>query len=141
MYTAIRVGYNGCSRFLRGVSDSTSTLGYYHLLSTFSSSPPEPDLFACIQVRRSTCSDCTDCKGFGIWFRACDANNPEVMLHCSLCGCPADRHPVDLTWKRMEEAKAAREAEAAAQRARRAQQAATQHTTLAQVPPPCAKSC
>ncbi len=48
-----------------------------------------------VQAQRKECTSCTGCPGFEIWFRPCDANDPEVMLHCSACGCPAHLHAVD----------------------------------------------
>ena len=38
---------------------------------------------------------CGGCPGFQVWFRAVDANDPGVMLHCALCGCPAHQHSID----------------------------------------------
>ena len=48
-----------------------------------------------VQAQRKGCTSCADCPGFQIWFRACDANDPGVMLHCSLCGCSAHSHEMD----------------------------------------------
>ncbi|KAK9809850.1 hypothetical protein WJX72_000340 [[Myrmecia] bisecta] len=75
------------------------------------------------QTRRGRCLACPACQQFVILFRACDANDPNVMLFCSGCGCPADAHVVDQAWKQREEAKRWQEQAAAAQRAQRAQHA------------------
>ena len=48
-----------------------------------------------LQAQRKDCTSCSDCPGFQIWFRASDANDPGVMLHCSVCGCSAHLHEVD----------------------------------------------
>ena len=48
-----------------------------------------------LQAVRSACTACGDCPGFQVWFRAVDANDPGVMLHCALCGCPAHQHSID----------------------------------------------
>jgi hypothetical protein len=47
------------------------------------------------QAVRSGCQGCSTCEGFEIWFRAADANDPNVMLFCSRCGCATDKHIVD----------------------------------------------
>ena len=48
-----------------------------------------------LQAQRKDCTACAGCSGFQLWFRPCDANDPQVMLHCSVCGCPAHVHSVD----------------------------------------------
>jgi hypothetical protein len=54
-----------------------------------------------------------------------DANNPEVMFYCSLCGCAANEHDVDASWQAEEEQRrAAREAASAAATAQRRASAA-----------------
>ena len=53
------------------------------------------ELFYALQAVRSDCEGCTACDGFEIWFRAADANDPNVMLFCSRCGCASDKHIVD----------------------------------------------
>lgn len=47
------------------------------------------------QAVRSGCQGCSTCEGFEIWFRAADANDPNVMLFCSRCGCATDKHSMD----------------------------------------------
>ena len=51
------------------------------------------------QVKRGRCADpSVDCPGFTVVYREADAMDPEVMLYCSLCGHPANDHPVDAEW-------------------------------------------
>ena len=38
------------------------------------------------------------CPGFKVIYRDMDSMDPEVMLHCSMCGYPANEHPVDTKW-------------------------------------------
>jgi len=64
------------------------------------------------QSKRGTCISCKACSGFKIYYKSTDANNPEVMLFCSVCGCASDSHPVDSSWEQQESAR--REAENAA---------------------------
>ncbi|KAK9908281.1 hypothetical protein WJX75_005431 [Coccomyxa subellipsoidea] len=71
------------------------------------------------QAVRSGCQGCSTCEGFEIWFRAADANDPNVMLFCSRCGCATDKHIVDQEWKAEEERKRAREEAARSARAER----------------------
>lgn len=76
-------------------------------------------------ARRGPCTECPDtapCPGFQIHYRTTDANKPEVMFYCSMCGCRADAHGVDEAWKREEERRKA--SEAAAANAARARQLA-----------------
>lgn len=47
------------------------------------------------QAVRSGCQGCSTCEGFEIWFWAADANDPNVMLFCSQCGCATDKHSMD----------------------------------------------
>ncbi len=47
------------------------------------------------QAVRSRCEGCSACDGFEIWFCAADANDPNVMLFCSRCGCATDKHSID----------------------------------------------
>ena len=68
----------------RCMHESTSTEVALSRLQTFG-----------LQAQRKQCMSCTTCPGFQIWFRACDANDPDVMLHCSVCGCSAHLHQVD----------------------------------------------
>lgn len=49
--------------------------------------------------------------------RTADANNPDIMFFCSLCGCRADQHAVDALWQAQEAARRADEAAAAERRA------------------------
>lgn len=72
----------------------------------------------------STQSNTSCCPGFRILYRTTDANNPEVMFYCSLCGCRAEDHEIDATWKAEEESRR-RVAEQAA--AYHQQQQYTQH--------------
>lgn len=70
-------------------------------------------------ARRTHCTECQDaCSGFKIEYRTTDANDPEVMFYCSVCGCRAEAHAVDATWQKEEESRKAAEAAAAARAAR-----------------------
>eukprot|EP00890_Picochlorum_soloecismus_P000411 jgi/Picsp_1/1370/NSC_04849-R1_heat shock protein sti-like len=74
------------------------------------------------QKERLTCTSCTECPGFKIIYHTSDANNPDIMFYCSLCGCPSDDHLVDQTWQAAEtRRKQAEEAQAAARAARQRQ--------------------
>ena len=74
------------------------------------------------QKERLACTSCTECPGFKIIYHTSDANNPDVMFYCSLCGCPSDDHAVDQTWQAAEtRRKQAEEAQAAARAARQRQ--------------------
>ena len=46
------------------------------------------------QIKRGGCSACS-CSQFTIRYRTCDADDPNVMLYCSACGCEAAVHCVD----------------------------------------------
>jgi len=75
------------------------------------------NLDALTQAKRGMCQNCArrpeseeKCKGFCVLYRTIDATNPEVMLFCSLCGCPADAHPIDEAWQAEERERLAKEA-------------------------------
>lgn len=75
------------------------------------------NLDALTQAKRGICQICARrpeseerCKGFCVLYRTIDATNPEVMLFCSLCGCPADAHPIDEAWQAEERERIAKEA-------------------------------
>jgi len=72
------------------------------------------------QSKRGTCISCKACSGFKIYYSSTDANNPEIMLYCSLCGCSAESHPVDSSWEQKESARREAENAAAARAAARA---------------------
>jgi hypothetical protein len=83
----------------------------------------ESDCDVLTQSKRGPCSACGPaCPGFRLLYRAADANDPDVMFFCSLCGCRAEAHAVDGAWRREEAARQAAEA-AAARRAAAARQA------------------
>lgn len=48
-----------------------------------------------MQTQRKGCLGCTGCRRFTVHYRACDANDPDVMFFCSVCGCSAEEHQVD----------------------------------------------
>jgi len=74
------------------------------------------------QKERLGCKCCTECPGFKIIYHTSDANNPDVMFYCSLCGCPSDDHKIDEAWEAKEtRRKQAEEAQAAARAARQRQ--------------------
>ncbi|KAL4542144.1 hypothetical protein Ndes2526B_g06626 [Nannochloris sp. 'desiccata'] len=72
------------------------------------------------QSKRGTCISCKACSGFKIYYSSTDANNPEIMLYCSICGCTAESHPVDSSWEQKESARREAENAAAARAAARA---------------------
>ena len=81
------------------------------------------------QAKRGICSECKSCPGFRIYFSTTDANDPEVMFYCSVCGCRAESHPVDSEWQQQEERRKKAEAAAAAAAARARQAYSTATTT------------
>ena len=57
-------------------------------------------------IPRKRCNDCNECStGFRLIFRQSDAQDPEVMFHCSTCGCSAAQHEVCPIWKFEQEEK------------------------------------
>ncbi|CAG9466911.1 unnamed protein product [Pedinophyceae sp. YPF-701] len=52
-------------------------------------------------AERVGCSDCP-CARFCVLYRHQDANDPETVLFCSGCGCPAASHAVDPEWRERE---------------------------------------
>lgn len=75
----------------------------------------ETDSDVLSQSKRTRCNGCSECPGFKIIYRTVDANDPEVMFYCSLCGCSANNHEIDNAWLQEEEMKKRREAAAAQQ--------------------------
>lgn len=82
------------------------------------------------QAKRGTCGECKSCPGFKIYFATTDANDPEVMFYCSVCGCRAESHPIDSEWQKKEEARKEGEAAAAAAAARARQSYSQQSVTV-----------
>ena len=59
-------------------------------------------------AERVGCQTCTECPGFKLVFPQTEANNPEIVCFCSICGCRASDHSVCKDWAREREASRAR---------------------------------
>ena len=82
---------------------------------------------------RVACGDCgpARCPAFRVTYLDGDTLDPEVMLHCSTCGCASSAHDTCPTWRAETEAREAagrrRAEEAAAARRTRAAEEATRN--------------
>ena len=79
----------------------------------------ETDIDILAQKKRLGCTY-TGCTGFKVYYQPNDTHDPNIMLYCSNCGCPADQHEVDLTFEQQEQSRKRREEEHSAARAARA---------------------
>ena len=56
---------------------------------------------------RLECTKC-DCSAYKLVFPESEANNPDVMLYCSMCGCRADDHKISEEYIKMKQREQAR---------------------------------
>lgn len=56
---------------------------------------------------RLECTKC-DCSAYKLVFPESEANNPDVMLYCSMCGCRADDHKISKEYIKMKQREQAR---------------------------------
>jgi len=71
-------------------------------------------------AERLGCTACAECSGFKLIFPQSEANNPEHMVHCSVCGCHYLEHSICEKWAEEQEAsRRAYERRANEERARR----------------------
>lgn len=71
-------------------------------------------------AERLGCTACAECSGFKLIFPQSEANNPEHMVHCSVCGCHYLEHAICEKWAEEQEAsRRAYERRANEERARR----------------------
>jgi len=63
------------------------------------------DAIACHE--RLECTKC-DCSAYKLVFPESEANNPDVMLYCSMCGCRADDHKISEEYIKMRQCEQAR---------------------------------
>ena len=54
-------------------------------------------------AERLGCTACSECSGFKLIFPQSEANNPEHMVHCSVCGCHYLEHVVCEKWAEEQE--------------------------------------
>ena len=71
-------------------------------------------------AERLGCTACSECSGFKLIFPQSEANNPEHMVHCSVCGCHYLEHVVCEKWaEEQEESRRTYERRAYEERTRR----------------------
>ena len=71
-------------------------------------------------AERLGCTACAECSGFKLIFPQSEANNPEHMVHCSVCGCHYLEHVVCEKWaEEQEESRRTYERRAYEERTRR----------------------
>jgi tetratricopeptide (TPR) repeat protein len=69
----------------------------------------ETNLDMLSQQKRTSCTSCSECSGFRIFYCSTDVHDPEIMFYCSTCGCASESHLIDSIYAREEEERRHRE--------------------------------